>query len=1561
MSLKPKTVRRITLLGGVVLVLLGGAFSLLVVRGWQNSRTVGRFAQDAIDASALGQPYHAMLAASNYLKRNPINDTRYAEVLKIYADARLGVEESDFSHIRQAIRIYQQYLARKPDDRETKVKLVDLFTQARFYAEAHDLAQKILPSDLSTAGPENTPVMRSEAAALLAAHTSPERLEQLLDRLSELQPLNVRNESIRLQSYVQSNRTSEARAYAESLLGDHPDDPRAELLLVIARLHDRRPAESNDQWERLSHAAGLDKDTGARIRPAEFPDFDFAIVLVQVFDQFKAFDRSLRVLEDASEKFADADLQRVYIRRLWQEARFADIERRLSGLDASARGSDADLLGFRALSLQALNRAPESQAIARALGAREGDFRATAWSMAIPIADTASKVRGPERVEQFREIVRKSPYEPVFSAMLGDALSSVGRTEDARRYWDQAAKNPLAAGWPLPQSRIAETLLAEGRFEEAAKAAREALSLAERRVPLNLLWIDTQAALIQRGSADAEPAAKVLARADETLQGLDKFGADAPPWREKLLPSRVVLLSRTGQSDKAKEAALGALRADPTPSEETLRRLVSVSVAERLGIEEECLARAESRYGQTASVVLTRALDMAFAGKPDEGLARLKEALSAHPADIQYQVALARYLERIGHPDAMKAWVQLGDANTSSIDAQRSCLTSEVVVADRAFVDRTIQRYLTIMGADATEDVYSRVARAKSLVHGSPTRRDRDEAVAILGALVTAQPGLIEPKLLLASILAISDPSRDIKPDLPRAIAQLADAAVQEPRSARIAIERGRLFQAQREWDRARDQLSRVAGDTTGDPDSRVEAARLLIAQGEPGPVAVATLSALVEQLGDRAPTSLLLALADAYAKLRQDDKACDAFARVVSRSSDPDSVLIAASFYSRIGDAQKSQEAVSRLEAMTLSPGLRELALARFAAEQGQADKARSLFEAAIAAGPTRLDSWRYYGGFCMSRADTAGALQVCERGLKVLPGEPALMAMREQARAMTVAHDQTDFKTLIEALAADPSTAEAAQALRLLQNADAKTTDDLVRLADRYPNSPPLQMYVARRVALINPDRAAVIAQRAVAGSPADPAPARLAAEIYLRLQRWSDMLQSASAWRARDVSRDPEADVAVAEAYLHLRDYDHGLEVIAPRVAAAAASAEKPISLAVMNIQGRLLVGAAREGEARQLLSPLLSSSRDVRVAIWLGIAGRDVPSLELARAWIEQAKPLLAPESVDEQLGLVGAYGMLASRFPNDANGLLSEAKSILTALADNPRTATAPVMETLGILRHRLGDIPGAEGAYRRAIELDPKRSLSLNNLASIASESLRLDEALGYAKRAVELDGADADPAHLDTLGQIYHGLADRAVDPTTKAQNYRLAADAFMRAAEAGPGSLAPLKMAASSSQDAGDYALAVRSYETMLRSPGLSDPDAAVMKNNLAAVLIKLKRPENLERARSLAAEAVRIAPQSAFFDTLAWAELLTNQREQSITHFRTALQPPTSAVSATWEPPSSSVVGLALALSSGTAEQRREAADLLGRIKPQSLNDADLREATQRASEALRSGAS
>ena len=79
----------------------------------------------------------------------------------------------------------------------------------------------------------------------------------------------------------------------------------------------------------------------------------------------------------------------------------------------------------------------------------------------------------------------------------------------------------------------------------------------------------------------------------------------------------------------------------------------------------------------------------------------------------------------------------------------------------------------------------------------------------------------------------------------------------------------------------------------------------------------------------------------------------------------------------------------------------------------------------------------------------------------------------------------------------------------------------------------------------------------------------------------------------------------------------------------------------------------------------------------------------------------------------------------------------------------------------------------AEEAFHKVLADDPKDAMTLNYLGyMLADRGTRLDEALGYIRRAVALDPQNG--AYLDSLGWVYYKMG-----------NYELAEENLRRAAE--------------------------------------------------------------------------------------------------------------------------------------------------------------------------------
>ncbi len=91
----------------------------------------------------------------------------------------------------------------------------------------------------------------------------------------------------------------------------------------------------------------------------------------------------------------------------------------------------------------------------------------------------------------------------------------------------------------------------------------------------------------------------------------------------------------------------------------------------------------------------------------------------------------------------------------------------------------------------------------------------------------------------------------------------------------------------------------------------------------------------------------------------------------------------------------------------------------------------------------------------------------------------------------------------------------------------------------------------------------------------------------------------------------------------------------------------------------------------------------------------------------------------------------AYTALLARWPDDLVGLMG-----------------------LGNTAYALGDLAGAEAAFRRATRAHPGTAAAFNNLAQTLADRGKLDAALEAARKAVSLAGADL-PAARATLEEI--------------------------------------------------------------------------------------------------------------------------------------------------------------------------------------------------------------
>jgi tetratricopeptide (TPR) repeat protein len=118
----------------------------------------------------------------------------------------------------------------------------------------------------------------------------------------------------------------------------------------------------------------------------------------------------------------------------------------------------------------------------------------------------------------------------------------------------------------------------------------------------------------------------------------------------------------------------------------------------------------------------------------------------------------------------------------------------------------------------------------------------------------------------------------------------------------------------------------------------------------------------------------------------------------------------------------------------------------------------------------------------------------------------------------------------------------------------------------------------------------------------------------------------------------------------------------------------------------------------------------------------------------------------PASADEQSYLRAVLGLEQAR-------QFKGAAAAYTAALERWHSSLGALMG-LGNSRYALGDLIGAEQAFRHAAEAHPKTGASFNNLAHVLAEQGRYNEALQMAIRAVDVGGPNK-PLYLRTLQEI--------------------------------------------------------------------------------------------------------------------------------------------------------------------------------------------------------------
>jgi tetratricopeptide (TPR) repeat protein len=1310
MSLTADARKRVTILiVGAVVLLLSGA-SLALYREWHihqwylNDRKVG------LEAAANGQDVNAINDLYPYLSRYPDD----IDALIAYAKSRQKVSMPKSEHLRRTVDALRNVLRLDPSRTEQRRTLMEIYNDVGMFTEANDQASALLDRL-----PNDKEGLTVKTHALLVLHDYDQSL-QTAETALKLDPDNVTVQLDRLRDMYQLGDTPDKILGAASdLVKAHPNDQAALLVQGFSFELTGDPTDAKSSYHSAAMAPLKDKTT--------------AMTLVQHLNAWNLWQESFAILNKLVDS-GDTDAEVALLRRYWEIGDFNDLLK----LHAKAANvlTDTESLALYADALRSVGKSDEASATLATLAQRPDDNIAAAW-LAIE--------RRPDQIaagrSYFKDVrtactiaLQDTPNDPYLLYYDGIAAAAMAETDVAIDEWSKAASDNRT--WAMPLVQESQELLLKGKIDQASFAADQARQRAPFSTTVALAEATVLFAQVDSGNTDNLAALKSL------IGQIQKHS----PGEENSLRMSAALYARDGDLDTAKAIAQSLIDRNPPVSANTLLALASVSRKWKLGLETECLDHLDQHYGRTPDSVMSRAMDDAAAGHAAAGKQLLEDAVQSASADQQpgYRIALARYLEVNGDPDATQNWSALGDEYPNDAAVQRAVLGSLAAYQDRAFYDRTISRVHDLLGSDS---ILWKMARARRLLDNPNDPKSVAEATVLLEDVTQREPDSAPAKLLLGL-------ARARVGDLSEAKALLTEAQKLKPDSALMAIDLARLLQYTGDYDGAAQQLEGVANGKAANLQDKLGAAQLLSEQGD-----VDAAVKILEPITDSSsPPGRQLLLASLYCRQKEYDRSMEVCQRLLNKKPlDPGVVLLAAQLDMLTQNRPAAYLVLQKLDQTALNQGEKDLIAANFYYEFSDHAKALDLYRAATQLIPDNAVAWFGVIGCDMTLGKPADAMAAVDQALKVkqLSDNPRLLALQDDAILIKTAGDGPVFVQLLQMLVKDPGAGDApATTLRALEELVASdyTPDVMMQklqsLADSLPHFLPAQtVLIQTELKLGRAVDAAQTAARAAHDFPTDSLPAQLGVMAYAAQGRWADALNMAQMWRSRLIGDVRAVDVQIAEIQIRAGDPAAALQTLAPYLTPDGLKADPSGQTAEVQAQALLAQGDADGASGviwdEGIRHPITQMQLIDQVA-----SGFPEPQ---AVAWLQRMDKLLAgqPNSGQVQLQLASAWDTLAQRTSNPD---YAKASSDLISKLEQDPTVSANAYLIEAMTHEERGQAPQAEAAYRQALA---KGNLltAKNNLAMLLAKEGKFKEAENLAKECVAADPKDAN--FYDTLAEV--------------------------------------------------------------------------------------------------------------------------------------------------------------------------------------------------------------
>ena len=1081
MDLRPKTKRRLLLLLVAGVGFFAVTMTVVVVGLHRHEMHRLAFRTKAMDAFQRGDFRTASENFSKYLG----NDQMDSQAIFNYAVARSKMPRADMTNLIDASKLFSRYLELQPGDVEAQHQLLDIDQKLRYTAESTQLAGELLAKN-----PNDVPALIATLADLVRTN----RYEQAMPvamRVNQLAPFNVEAQQTTYELMVRLHKSPrQITDRADTMLADHPADPRFELLRAVAAFStgDR---DGTTKWLRT-----------AATRPS--PDADFTLLLAGAFDRMGMWTDSRALLEkNATLAGASPVLQANFVQRLWELGQYDQALALLKGVDPNDPAADSNLIGLRCLILHTKDSAHlpgDFKTAVTDLQLRSDDLFAVGWADLLQAVTTDAAAAPLDTVRLLQSGTRSDPNNPDIRYYLGRQYLRLGESELALQSLRQTTQ--MQPEWAGPFVLIARTLMQREQITEAATAANAAYQRDPQSPSAQITYAVVRYHQLGPGATatDIKPVLNII-------QQLRRVDADDP----LLLTAEIDLLARSNQLQEATDRAVASLTTSAGSSQATLRQLALIDRSDHLGITAMLMDRLAEIQPATPPAAVDQVQADLITGNPDAAKALLP-AMATRPTP-GWTLAALQAREALSDPATATAWEHFADSLPNDLDVQQAALHSKIVNTNRALMDRTIDRIKALTGDDAIE---WKLARANwELGTTDNIKSAANTAAASMAEVARIAPRYARPQVIWANALIKLG-------DYNGAIAHLTIAQQIEPDNAELVLNLANLYLRQGQFNELALLLNASQNSAWLTNPQRVAFARLYRQMGDR-----ASGIKLLEDGGRIHPADpdCDLLLTQLHAELGEDDRARAIYDAWLKTEHPAASVIASfAAFQASHNLLDQARETLAKLDSAGLPPGQKDLLLGQFEAEFGDKKLATTDFQIATTTAPTDANAWLAWAGSNLRIGDFAGAFNIASDGLKHLPDNTALKAMSDRAQTLAGLQLDADSQGLLDLLSVDPANEAAVAMLAALSGGEtsADTGDRLRLVADKFPNFLPVAtLVITRDFQDGQVDRAIDRASRLADLLPIETEPQRLLTKIYTASGQPDQALAAATAVAQHDRS--------------------------------------------------------------------------------------------------------------------------------------------------------------------------------------------------------------------------------------------------------------------------------------------------------------------------------------------------------------------------------------------------------------------------------------------------------